>query len=522
MKHLIQFAGKSAAATCLLMRTCVIASAAEAFVIDRYGVDIEVMENHVYHISEHLDVQFEQPRHGLIRSLPLRFDKAWVKVSEVEVEHTEYFTEQWGDLMNIKIGSADREVTGRVSYTIHYTYDVGADRLPEMDEFNHNVIGLNWDTRINKVQFRIRMPKAFDASRLNCTSGPLGSTLNNNVRWEVSGNLITGETLNPLWAHEGLTVALPLPQGYWIGAVHHRRPQALIFKLFAYPLYSAVFLLTLFIWTTKGRDRKLFPSVEFRAPEGMTPAEIGYIIDGSIEAKDVSSLILHWAEQGHLTLEETADPKSSGGKGKKLTLNKVSDLGPSAKSFELFVFKKLFEMGHDGVVTTDALENKFYKTITRATHDIEYHFEQNPERALFQKGSKGWKALISVISILPLFTYLTEVFAPISGRGPLWILGITIVLLFIIPAIYLGAAFGQQSTAGMKTRVVNIAILILLSAVLGVTTVGMTGFPLMQFCAATFSTIFAAFMVTAVSKRTEYGDRILEKVLWFSRIHQNR
>ena len=36
----------------------------------------------------------------------------------------------------------------------------------------------------------------------------------------------------------------------------------------------------------------------------MTPAEIGYIIDGTIDQKDMTSMIMYYADRGYLKVAE--------------------------------------------------------------------------------------------------------------------------------------------------------------------------------------------------------------------------
>ena len=272
--------------------------AEEAFVIDHYQINMDVRENNSYKVTEILDVDFSSARHGIIRNIPIYFDHMYVPVSDISVEDHEYSVERGKKSVNIRIGSADAYVEGKIRYTITYLYDVGADKLTDMDEFNHNVIGTQWDTTIKSADFRITLPKPFNRDNVNCTSGKHGSTDNSGVKWTVDGTVISGRLLKPLSNFEGLTLALPLPEGYWVGAVSHREPGWLIRTVLGYPLYIFAIIVSFLLWFIKGRDNQLFPSVQFEPPEGLTPSEIGYIIDGQVDNKDVTSLILYWADKG--------------------------------------------------------------------------------------------------------------------------------------------------------------------------------------------------------------------------------
>ena len=409
-----------------------IAAADEFFVIDHYQVDIDVMENNSYKITEVIDVNFQTERHGIYRELPREFDGMPVKVSDISVPGHETAIEKSPDTITIRIGSADIYVNGKVSYTISYIYDVGADRRTDMDEFNYNIIGDQWDTVIKAVDFRIRMPKPFPAEYVNCTSGYYGETDSSNVEWQVEGTTITGRTLAPLKNYQALTAAIPLKDGYWVGAVKHRKPGWLLFTIFGYPLYILAVVLAFILWYTKGRDSKLFPSVEFEPPEGMTPSEIGYIIDGRVDAKDVTSLILYWADKGCLEIEEETKGKAIF-KHKLLTLTKIKDLDDTAKDYERTVFHKLFSLGDGTSVTTKDLTNKFYSTIGKAQRDIKNSFEKDPQRAIYRKGTGGFTFLAALLSALPVMFLLAEAFLPLMGSGPMALLGIPFSPLHCYP-----------------------------------------------------------------------------------------
>ncbi len=491
------------------------AAADEYYVIDHYQVDIDVMENNSYNIVETLDVNFQTERHGIYRTIPLRFDDRPVKISDISVPGHEKSINKSRDEVEIRIGSADAYVNGKVTYSISYTYDVGADKLDDMDEFYHNIIGDQWDTTIAAADFRIKMPKAFDPSSVNCTSGYYGEVDNTNVEWKVTGNIISGRMITPLQNYEALTIAVPLPEGYWVNAKTHRDQGWLLFLIFGYPLYAAAIILAFMLWYTKGRDNKLFPSVEFDPPEGMNPSEIGYIIDGSVDSKDVTSLILYWADKGHLELEEETTGKAIF-KKKKLHLIKLKELDANAKSYEKRVFKKLFNLGDGTRVSTDDLTNKFYTTVSKAKLDIKKSFTDNPERAIYVKGNKLFTALTGLFAALPIISILAEGFMTFTGEGAITALfAIPFSLFLIIPTMMLGSAITSRGE-GARAKILFALLFGGFSfAFFAVFTVWAGGVPIYKYIAAVASGIIVSIFVTIMSRRTEYGDKILEKTLGF-------
>ena len=500
----------------LLIAAPAFLAADEYFVIDHYQVDIDVMENNSYSITEVIDVNFQTERHGISLKIPRYFDDRPVDISNISVPGYETSINTGREFITVRIGSSDISVNGKVEYSISYTYDVGADRQSGMDEFNYNIIGHEIDTSIAEVEFRVKMPKAFDPAYVNCTSGDYGGTDNSNVEWEVKGNTISGRTLKPLENYQGVTVALPLPEGYWVGAVQHRETGWLLFTIFGFPLYGIVIVLAFLLWYKKGRDTKLFPSVEFEPPEDMNPSEIGYIIDGSVENKDVTSLIIYWAEKGCLEIEEEAGGKRKF-KKKKLRLTKLKELNNSARDYERRVFDKLFSHGDGTSVSTDDLTNKFYKTIYEAKNDIKKSFTDNPARAIYVKGNKGFVALTALFAALPIISVLMEGFTSFMGAGAVSVVfAIPFSLFLIIPTFVLGSAITNRGVEGQKGKIVFFIFFggfsLLFFAFF--TVVG-GGIPLYKYLSAVGSGIIVAVFVNLMTRRTEYGDRVLEKTLGF-------
>jgi uncharacterized membrane protein YgcG len=503
-------------------------SAMEAFDIENYHIDMEVMENNVYHITEIIELDFREERRGIIRELPLFFDQQRVRIHSISVLSHPYKIMKEKRKINIRIGDPDIFLHGKQRYEIRYVYDVGADNLQDMDEFNHNLIGVEWATTIASASFDIRLPKPFNAENVNVTSGPYGSTDNTGVTWTVEGTTIRGSITRPLGMHEGLTVALPLPEGYWVGAKRHGPPMKEI--LLGYPLYALMFFLSLLLWFMKGRDNPIIPVVEFWPPDKMNPAEIGYIVDGSADTEDITALVIHWAQQGCLTIEEL--PGAKGKKDGGLVLTKIKDLDSEAKSYEKKMFREMFKLGKDGRVTTEDLNLKFYGTIAETQHDVMYSFASDPEKALYDTESQTVKLgglhfssgfVVGIFAFIPLFLITTELAKAFEPESTDWGVAIMRFMLAFFAVVFVmgpmvALAKFLSIKGGVKKKVVLIATLyfLIVSAVgIGFATVYFTDIPIIQYLAALGATVGSSFFIALMSKRTAYGDKILGRVLGF-------
>ncbi|NIP92549.1 MAG: DUF2207 domain-containing protein, partial [Akkermansiaceae bacterium] len=66
-------------------------------------------------------------------------------------------------------------------------------------------------------------------------------------------------------------------------------------------------------WSRHGRDpeqRSIAPAYE--PPEGMTPAEMGTLIDNRPDSRDIISTLVDLAVRGYVKIEETEEEKLLG------------------------------------------------------------------------------------------------------------------------------------------------------------------------------------------------------------------
>ena len=125
----------------------------------------------------------------------------------------------------------------------------------------------------------------------------------------------------------------------------------------SYPAVGvAALLLVAVLALFLGRRKKVPPVLSFRPPQGMSSAELGYIIDERCDGRDITSLIYYWASHGHLTIEMQPDDH--------FTLHRKNELDDAHPFYEKEMFSKLFSGGRQTVTDTQ-LENKFYKTVNK-------------------------------------------------------------------------------------------------------------------------------------------------------------
>lgn len=160
-------------------------------------------------------------------------------------------------------------------------------------------------------------------------------------------------------------------------------------------IYSLVGIFVLVcLWAIFGRNRKPLVVVSYYPPEGLTPAEIGWLYDDKIHNRDLISLIYYWAAGGHLEIEEIED-KSKRSKNPDYKLKKLKGLTSEAKNFEKTLFNGLFK--GRGEVIVSKLENKFYTYIDTSKKQLEKNGRQND---FYIPGTRGFGSCLIVLGFI--------------------------------------------------------------------------------------------------------------------------
>ncbi|MCH5304718.1 MAG: DUF2207 domain-containing protein, partial [Ruminococcus sp.] len=91
----------------------------------------------------------------------------------------------------------------------------------------------------------------------------------------------------------------------------------------------------------KTKHNEPVETVEFYPPNGISPAEVGTIIDESADDIDLMSLIPWWAQKGYITLEEIGEKRK-----KHLVLHKNNSLPENAPAYQKKLFSAFFGNGN--------------------------------------------------------------------------------------------------------------------------------------------------------------------------------
>ncbi len=413
------------------------------YIIKNYNIDININENNQYRVKEDISALFQIEKRGIIRSLPTRYGNRNIHLSDIKV-NAPFSLKNYSTGTTIRIGDPNRYLKGLQNYILTYDYNMGWDKNNNYDEVYYNLIGNEWDTTIDNLTFSITLPKKFNTNKINFTVGNRGSRNNDIISYHMVGNTIIGSTNRPLRPGEAVTLALPLPENYF-------NVTTPIFLLnFLKYLINSLAILFIFLpfiaWYKFGRNNPLIETVEFYPPDNMNPSEVGYFIDGSIDVKDITSLIIYWADKGLLNISE--EGKDGLFSKKEYFLEKKKDI-QAKNSYEPYFFNSIFTFSDEkNIVSISSLKNIFYKYIEKTSSLLGIDLAMN-HKALYNKKSLSIGAIISflpiILIVLTIIRYAVDMqINYFSTELLLGILTIPSVVPLVIPAFILCFFIGPR------------------------------------------------------------------------------
>lgn len=375
MTKLRSSAGRAIGCALVFLLICALAAPAEAqqrsWRISHFQSNIAVIQDGSMIVTEHIGLVFIGEWHGIHRTIPIEYPgphgsnyTLFLKVRSVTDESKNNLKYE----SSVKNGFRDLKIyiPGAVDTTkeveIQYEVANGIRFFSDYDELYWNVTGNDWPVPIDEAGGFVLFPaSAAGQLRAQGFTGVYGSH-DTEVTTKVEGNQVNIETANPLPMRGGLTIDVYIPKGIL------KEPSSLT-RLGWYVKSNPIVFLPLFafavmfgMWWYKGRDPEAGISVApmYSPPKEMSPAEVGSLIDDSVDPRDITSTIVDLAVRGYIHIEE---------KTQKVLFFSNTDyifklLKPAAewndlRAHERSMLENMFSGGADVIHLSD-LKNKFY------------------------------------------------------------------------------------------------------------------------------------------------------------------
>ena len=415
----------------------------DGYEINNYDIVIKVNENKTLEITEDISVNFLEKSHGIFRYIPIKQNVSYkdkngniqeknyqTKISDFNVLSSGIkllSTEESDGYVFYKLGNMSSYISGLKSFKFKYMVNLGDDRDSIEDVFYYNIIGTGWDTNISNVDFQIIYPSNIEDQEFKFYIGSYGKDFSGNdsrLTYSKSGNIVSGNCVDLKYG-EAITSFTLFEDGYF------KVNKSLVKDIILIILTAITFGFTLAIFFTKRRKSPLVEIVEFKAPAGLTPTEVGFINDSKITGDDISSLIVYWASKGIVKLETKSKDE--------VIITKLSNLPTNSKEHERIFFNEIFRKNK----TTSS------KLLGEISPEVGLKCKQSVEKSGKNYFEDKTEKRFNIISLLAIFTIGFQVYKMISQS---FLSGLLIILACTMALISAVAIMTYPQTIKLKDK----------------------------------------------------------------------
>lgn len=444
--------------------------AAKAEKITDFQSDISIKADASISVRETIQYDFEgASRHGIFRNIPVSYKArggnfnlrlANVRVTDDGGASIPFTSSKSGANMQIKIGDANTLVSGVKTYVISYDVSRAINFFKDHDELYWNATGNNWTVPIEKSLATVTLPKstARNGLQFDCFAGPYGSSAKCPVIMESGASevdrVLFGQPAE-LASGGGLTVVVGFPKGlvsqptFWQNLVEIIRDNGVL----AVPLL--VLVLMYYLWHTRGRDPKGFETIvpQYEAPEGLTPTEVGTIVDGSASNQDITADIIYLASRGFIKITRL-DKKilffNNTDYQLDLVKNPTGQLAPFEERMLLGLFGIIAPIDGKGSIQISELKGKFYKDLAEIKNQV---YKSTVDKGYFVRNPKNVRAayMAAAFFVLALGIFLGAKMGSLYAIIAFVLSAIIIFIFsFVMPARTGKGAQARQYILGLK------------------------------------------------------------------------
>jgi hypothetical protein len=367
------------------------AVAQRSMVIERFDATILVEPDGTIDVTERITTRFTGSWNGIYRSIPVKYRDArglnWTLGVDVQSA-----TDDDGQVLR---WDAARErhylklrmwIPGAVNATrtavLHYRVTNALRFFDEHDELYWNVTGDEWEVPIEAATARIELPPGAGGVRAIAFNGVYGSTAQE-ATVGIEGTAVRIAMPHELAFHEGLTAVVGWDKGVVREPTAAERTMGVLGSNWPLLIPVPVLIGAFLMWRRRGRDPRRLPiTVRYEPPPGMSPGEVGTLMDNRPDMRDITATLVDLAVRGYLRFEERDDSKLFGLiKEREYVLHRLeppAGVAPLA-THEHRLLDGIFSGRGDTVELSD-LEDEFYAKLPGIRNGI---FDRLLERGLY-------------------------------------------------------------------------------------------------------------------------------------------
>ena len=458
---------------CVAFSVCSFPSRAQTEQILDFHSELTLQDDSSLLVTETITVLAagNQIRHGIYREFPTRyqdtFNNRYVVGFEMlsatrDAADEPFRLADYANGKRIYLGSANTIIpTGRHVYTISYTTNRQLGFFKDHDELFWNVTGLGWGFPIQHASATVHLPPTIPPGdvKISGFTGPRGSR-ESRLTSGTETSAFEFRTTRPLGPHEGLSILLMWPKGYFTEPTFSEKAE-FFFRdnrdaLLLTSGFLVLLLYYLIAWSAVGRDPA--PGVimaRYQPPQDLSPAAMRYLERMSFDNKTFAAAILDMAVRGFLTIKEQAGSYTLYSTGKD---NRI--LSPDEQQIAARLFDGRNEIW---------LHNENHETIRAALKALQKWLAAAEQKTYFVTNSRYLIAPV-VLSVVIVVAYLIALGTPQIVAGvflSFWLTMWTIGVYGLVAAglIAWRAVLHSRSTTLVGVAGVGKALLLTLFAI---------------------------------------------------------
>lgn len=356
-------------------------------VIHTFDVKAELTYDRQLTITETIAYDFDGvERHGIFRFIPNVYDRDGAKYrlgitfldATMDDQPIAWSVTGEGAMQQIKIGDADRYVTGKHVYKFTYRTNRAINDFADHRELYWNLTGNEWGVSIEQVRFTLAGPG--ESNQVKCFTGSYGDTAEE-CTIKTIGKNVTASSKRAFAGGEGMTVVI----GYPLDAFRERTWMEKAMDFLKDNLWAltpfAVLVAMFFIWHRYGKEPKGRGTVvpEYEEPKGLSPGFMTGLLEQKVSQRAITATILDLARRGYMKIRFED--------GKKYTF--VKGAAPeNIPAYESAIWNGLFATGDE--VKMENLKGKFWTSVQDARTKV---FDGLREKNLFGTNPSVVRAL---------------------------------------------------------------------------------------------------------------------------------
>jgi hypothetical protein len=411
-------------------------------------------------VTEQITYVFNGVYHGIYRDIPIEYPgpkgsnySLFIRVEGITDglgAPLKYEKKTSNGFLRLKV-TVPGAVDATKQVNIEYSVANAVKFFPDHDEFYWNITGNDSPLPIEYAAATVYFPENTSGLlKAQAFRGVYGST--QQAKAAVEGAIASCETTEPLPMHGGLTIDVYIPKGL----LHEPSglTKALRFvrsnPILSLPFWA--FAVMFGLWWFKGRDpdpgRSVAPMYE--PPKQMGPAEVGTLIDDTVNPRDITAVLVDLAVRGYVKIVEAPHKGLLfTTKDYELHLLKPRDQWTDLTDYERAMLDRIFSMSST-MTRVSELRNHFYTVLPLMKGEILGALKSKGMYTVDPESAAGLWVVGALAVAVPYVGAQWLQFADFAASKGVTFLCAIVAALFVF---FFGRLLSATSLKGARTRV---------------------------------------------------------------------